>query len=605
MSSEIKINSEQSSVEIERPLTLEDYCNSGWKESIQGARSKNCHDYGDIILSQLEPLEKSGDKIKYHVYLNLFRLAYLHLNSKDHNEPIWRLDLLKDLPYLDLNTIREFVPFVDDAELRARLSDIVWIKLRDPKCAEIAIESYLESAAILEDPKHWQYGFFRIERAFRLSVTIGKSKGKFDQVVDHIERILDKYHGEENTIFYEKLMLLLCEHKCGDTIKYASLSEKLALKAEEENDWQRAQIYWRRKSEWHRIGKNEGERKLALVKEAETYVKLANMSIAGEQGRFLVATTHLIKGIETYKRIGGYKNRIDELHVLLNEYQKKSLNEFGVIRTPGIDLTKAIEEAQNSVKGKTLYDAIVELSLSLRIESKDALKKSVIASAQKYPLAHMMGGSIVNEKGKTVAKKPGISLDGNQDEDEVLRPRMFEELRIGYSLDVQGQIDPMRRQISLEHYVAMDDLAPILVNNPLIPEYREYLFAKGIIAGLQNDFVTAIHILVPQLENSFRYILEQNGIPTSRIEDGIEQEYDLNKLLYMDFFREVFGEDLIFTLQYLLVAKEGANIRNRMAHGLMYHGDFHSPDCIHLWAQILRLCCLPSIVNQYGSESAS
>ncbi|MFZ1978698.1 MAG: DUF4209 domain-containing protein [Bacteroidota bacterium] len=123
------------------------------------------------------------------------------------------------------------------------------------------------------------------------------------------------------------------------------------------------------------------------------------------------------------------------------------------------------------------------------------------------------------------------------------------------------------------------------------------------MAGLQGDFITAIHFLVPQFENSLRYILEQQGVPTSGIDDdGIQEEYDLNKLLFLEDTKKLFGENLIFHLQGLLVEKEGANIRNRMAHGLMYPGDFHSPDCIYLWALILRLCCWPSMTKIFENN---
>lgn len=39
-------------------------------------------------------------------------------------------------------------------------------------------------------------------------------------------------------------------------------------------------------------------------------------------------------------------------------------------------------------------------------------------------------------------------------------------------------------------------------NSTFIPEDRKMLFASGIYAGFNNDFVTSSHILVPQLENS-------------------------------------------------------------------------------------------------------
>ena len=183
---------------------------------------------------------------------------------------------------------------------------------------------------------------------------------------------------------------------------------------------------------------------------------------------------------------------------------------------------------------------------------------------------------------------------------------MFQELKMSYSIYVPALIEPMRNQIEQEHYFTIHDLGSIVLNNPLIPQHREYLFAKGLISGFQGDFVTAIHLLVPQFENSVRHLLEQHGVSVSGIDDeGIQEEYDLNRLLYLPEMEKIFGKDLLLHLQGLLVEKEGANIRNRMAHGLMYPGDFHSSDCVFLWALILRLCCWPTLAKMYGNQSAN
>jgi hypothetical protein len=312
----------------------------------------------------------------------------------------------------------------------------------------------------------------------------------------------------------------------------------------------------------------------------------------------MAASSHLTKAIEAYRRIGGMSKRVDQLHKLLLEYEEKSLKEFGVISSPPIDLAEAINDAREGVKGKTLVDAIYHLCTNFRIESAPALRKRVEESAKKFPLVHFMITVIVNEKGKVVGKKPGLLLDEKDQYESALRPHMFHEAALGYSIDVQALIDPMRRQIVLDHDLRVDDLSWVVINNPLIPQGREYIYAQGLLEGLQGDFLKSTHLLVPQFENSVRYILQQLGLPTSKIDDnGIQEEYDLNTLLYHEKVKDVFKEDLTFHLQALLVESEGANIRNRMAHGLMSHEEFYSPNAIYLWALILRLCCWPSIIK--------
>lgn len=146
-------------------------------------------------------------------------------------------------------------------------------------------------------------------------------------------------------------------------------------------------------------------------------------------------------------------------------------------------------------------------------------------------------------------------------------------------------------------------------NNPFVPPGREYLFAHGLHAGLIGDFVVSTHVLIPQIENSIRYILERQGTITSSLNSkGIQDQKNLNNLLYDPYQQEllkIFGEDIVFEFQGLLVEKFGSNLRNKMAHGLMNPAEFYSYSTIYLWWLILRICCLPILyqLNSAGDKT--
>lgn len=592
-------------------LTLEDFRNIQLRKILEQSKKKDCSDYNSLFITKAKDAENTGDEKAHLVYRILADISSMSLRSDNYKEPFGpmivmdggRSAIVDDFSESQLAILRKLVEEIDDPELRARIADVLWIRKRDHKMAETAIDSYIESASILEDPRHWLDCYHRIERAFRLAVSLGEQTGKLDKVIKHIEEILDKYHGDDPLFLSEKLMALLCERKVGDPQKYGKLSEIAAKKAEQENDLHRAQSYWMRKADWDRIGENKEEQKRALINAAETYVNLADLSVSGKQPSYMAANSHITKAIEAYRRIGGMKERVSELHQILLEYQQKSVEEFGVIKSGPINLSEVVEEARKSVKGKNINEALIAFSTGFRIESFSELKKRVKESTKNFPLQYLMSGVIVNKKGKVIGKKSSLPLGEKIENEELLRPHIFQQVKYSYSIEVQALIEPMRRQIELEHYITIEDINPIVINNQLIPQHREYLYAKGLFTGLQGDFIDAIHILVPQFENSVRYLLEQRGITTSGINDnGIQEEYDLNKLLYMDETKKIFGEDMIFHLQGLLVEKSGCNIRNRMAHGLMYPGEFYSPDCIYLWALIFRLCCWPLIIKANKGE---
>jgi hypothetical protein len=137
-----------------------------------------------------------------------------------------------------------------------------------------------------------------------------------------------------------------------------------------------------------------------------------------------------------------------------------------------------------------------------------------------------------------------------------------------------------------------------------VPEGHEILYAKGLQAGVRGDLDLAAHLLLPQIEHSLRYVLAQRGVITSSIDqEGIQKECDLNRMLYMPIVKEIFGDDLVFHLQRLLVDPLGANLRNRMAHGMMSSGEFFSIAVAYLYWLILQLVCLPVIT--YLREQAA
>ncbi|MFC3161608.1 hypothetical protein ACFOEQ_27085 [Chryseobacterium arachidis] len=68
----------------------------------------------------------------------------------------------------------------------------------------------------------------------------------------------------------------------------------------------------------------------------------------------------------------------------------------------------------------------------------------------------------------------------------------------------------------MDSYIDMNYamVAKLLIESksPFVPEDRLHIYSLGITAGFQNDFVTAAHLLIPQLENSLRHLAVSNDI---------------------------------------------------------------------------------------------
>ncbi len=118
--------------------------------------------------------------------------------------------------------------------------------------------------------------------------------------------------------------------------------------------------------------------------------------------------------------------------------------------------------------------------------------------------------------------------------------------------------------------------------------------------------MTATHLLIPQLENSVRYVLAGNGVIVSRLDDpGVQEEKGLGELLYEPKLEELFGEDLLFDLQGLLLERFGANLRNKLAHGLMDSDEFSSAPMLYVWWLTLRICVIYLVVSRSPAKGGN
>jgi hypothetical protein len=475
--------------------------------------------------------------------------------------------------------------------------------------AQLAVDAYLQSATVLEDPEKWTWCFDRIERALQLSCQI---KYHFNVVVDHIEAVLSRYNGEDPSWLSAKLMEILQEKKLGDSTKYAALAEKAAKLAETNCDWRRARNYWEIKARWHLIEKDGEKERAAAMLASETYVKEAKKNINQQHPSYIAASKCMQQAVEAFRKIKGTKEetadakiREEEVHKLLIEYQEKSRQEMVNIYSATLDISDVVEKCRACVRGKNLQDALFALAISRSPVAVSQLRKNIQQGAKDSIAPHLFSKARVNKMGKVTAQQPGSILSTNpQEAEEAMRFEMHQAAIWHQDFYAQAFIEPAREQINLEHSIQIEDLLPIVRHNPFVPPDREDLFAKGLYAGLIGDFITSTHVLIPQIENSVRYLLSQRGVITSSLEKGIQNEHDLNKILYQPEIKDIFDEDTLFDLKGLLVEHSGTNLRNRMAHGLINDQEFNTSIMSYLWWVTLRLCCLLIYTHQQQVKSS-
>lgn len=590
------------------PLTKDDFNNTCWSDVVNSSERKDCLTYDSAFWKKSQEAQGSGNLREQAVFATLAAVTSAAIKPESTDE--FFADIFKNLTDEQLDFLAEIAPEISDPELQARVADILWVRRRDNRMAQLAISAYLQSATTLESPDHWTHCVDRIERALRL---VRKIRHQDEVVFAHIEAVLDRYQGEDPLWLSAKLMNLLQEYRFGEPAKYATLSEKAATLAESTSDWPRARTLWDIKARWHRMEKDYTKELDAWMSAAETYVKEAEAALTRTPPSYIVASHFLQQAVEAFRSIRGTKDetvdakaRAEEVHRLLLQYQEKTLDEMIISSHEIDDSSEQVEEARNHVRGKDFQEALFALALLGAPTDVSRLRHQVQQQAREFVVSHLFPVVMMNEMGKVIARQPGSVLSSNPEEAEAATRFEMCRYAIYYqSLQAQTYIEPARAQINLEHGVRLNDILSIVSHSPFIPPKREYLFAKGLYAGLTGDFFTSTHILIPQLENSVRYIMWQRGIITSGLDDsGIQNEHNLNSTLYRPEITSILDENTLFDLKCLLVEHAGSNLRNRMAHGLINDGEFMSPLMSYIWWLTLRLCCLPILTHQHRVEQS-
>ena len=283
---------------------------------IASCEDKECVAYSTRLFAKAREVERSGDTKAQGVFVLLGALTSLSLNLDPKEQPFhpqvvlqnYRSAVLADIRDAQLDVLREVAPQIIDPEMRARVGDILWLRKRDFRMAQLAIEAYLAFTTRLEDPQSWPPCERRNKRAVQLAAPLRKDRGIFLKDARYVEAILDKYNAEEPSFLSAKMMELLLTYRLRDPAKYAALAEKAASRAEAEHDWHRARTYWKLTARWRSLEKETELERAALVREGETYVKEAEEAVGRIPPGYLEASIHLPKAIEVLRRIGGSRN---------------------------------------------------------------------------------------------------------------------------------------------------------------------------------------------------------------------------------------------------------------------------------------------------------
>lgn len=299
---------------------------------------------------------------------------------------------------------------------------------------------------------------------------------------------------------------------------------------------------------------------------------------ARAQNEYMKASSLYTKATDLFRNIGGNKEKLDKCKQYIVEMNKLSMkHEFGEH-----SVTTDISE-EDAVEIEKQVMRIAELPLSESLENIGIsqifcpqIEEVAKMASENMPIAFQLASVYsVDDEGNTVR--------GSQDGQRQWLMKMY-SIQLQICRDIY--LLPIFNKLLETNKLTQDNLYDYINRHNIISEEKRSIIKRGIKAYFDKDYITALHILVPQFEALFLSICSKIGIGTIKIHRGKKIATETitfsENNLDSDTFKEKWGSDFCELINFLLFRPMGYKIRHRIAHGLIKGNECDSETCIFI-----------------------
>lgn len=313
----------------------------------------------------------------------------------------------------------------------------------------------------------------------------------------------------------------------------------------------------------------------------------------------LRAAHFLLKAISVLRCIKDTREERLSLYEEMRDYQRESMLDLKYCETPPFDISPLLEQVRGILQeSQDLFDMLFRTSCCIiDIAKMETIKNAEINTPKSFIDIFYGQRMYIDHQGIPINTNdiPSIIDFGNitDNEKNILWSKMVEKIKIHHQVSCVAIAEALR-VLNSTYYIEYQYILYLCKNTPFVPNGHEEFFAKGIIAGLNGDFLTASHLLVPQIENSLRHLLELGAEEPTTLHANNEQERDgLKALLENPEIIRIFGIDGVVHLRTILLDKRYPSLRHSIAHGLIDSSHFYGTGSIYLWWLVLRIVMVP------------
>lgn len=597
-------------------LTKSSFDALAWPSLIQDVEVKECREYAKPFAEKAKALADQGQRDQAQAARVLMEIACLGFVPAESDNPfhprmVWdgkRTTVPSDFPPSLIAIIRSLAEEAVDPEFASRLGDVALTRMerKTSGLVDFTVRNYLQSGKSLYQRDQWGAGYLRFRRAVHLC------QRPSPELQSVVQAAFDRFLAEDSSkaplLETVQMLELYRDALEGDPKALAAKASELAQMAAEAKSWHLCRRLHKLTAYWLKAARNDTEAKRALYDAAETYVHLAAEAMARPTPSPLVAADELLRSAKAHREIDKSSERAAELDRLRAQYQQRGIQQVEWVNLadePGADaLRRSIAAAEDALqaaalnairaaRGLGLYEAIRLLALCHAPPNTKRMEETATQQLQECVFGSIIPMTLSDEEGRPFAKAGSFLHADDKGRRLIVEQRMLESFRRFHIPETVAIFEAIREQIQSSFQILPEHVEPIVANSPFIPKAREYLFARGLHAGLIGDFCIAGHLLAPQVEHAFKLHLASHGvIPTVIESEETERLADLNYLFRnkRKEIEDLCGRDEAFEFEALLIRRWGCHLRNYIAHGQLHPWQFYEHPVRYLWWLTLRYC---------------
>lgn len=522
---------------------------------------------------------RGNNKMTVLIILDILHEYHLPINNEKFDEG---KRLFKDANDVIYSNIKNIAKKSDMQLFSAYCNELLFYHYHDIDMAKKSIESYYQE---LIDPTDSNDEFSFIKHALGICRLFSKIGVKF---IDNDEflSLCNDFIDSKKDDGYTPLFLLCALIKISEFLNYADnkISE-LVTHFDNTDNYQKAIDY---RDELITINKKDSAKLKTLRWDI---VKLLEKQADTFDWEKPSDSFHIISIIQNAMNIlnqindNESKTERKKLAKSIEPVKVLSLQQMQCFSSGPFDISPAIENFEKIIDNSSFEEAISALMFDI---SPIGIQKCIEKISKKPLTSYFFPSTMLDSKGRVICAVP--SLSGASEEDKM---HCYEHEAMKHNqLMSQAFYSNYLKLFNKKYTVAKDNIRFILEDNLFVPEERIDSYITGIVAGFNFDFITALPVLMPQVENSIRLIAEELGaVVYKTADDGSVECLSFESVLDLPEIKEAFEEDFVFNLRVHYTSKYGFAMRNNVGHGLEDDGLLNSYNGLAVWWYTFRLCC--------------